>query len=100
MYGHCGIHHHGPVCGGPVHVGPRFHGPMCGPSIFGPRPMGPQHHHGPHGFHRAHADSHAAKTVVGGGLGAVIGGLIGNVPGALIGGALGSLLGNATCRWC
>ena len=88
MYGHCGIHHHGPVCGGPVHVGPRFHGPMCGPSIFGPRPMGPHHHHhGPHGFHRAHADSHAAKTVVGGGLGAVIGGLIGNVPSAII-------------RWC
>ena len=91
-------HHHGPVCGGPVHVGPRpHHGPMCGPSLFAPRPMP---HHGPHGFHRAHADSHAAKTVVGGGLGATIGGVVGGPVGAVVGGAIGALVGNASCKWC
>ena len=97
-----GIHHHGPMCGpAPVHVGPHCGGPMgpmCGPSIFGPRHHH-HHHHGP-GFHHMHAESHAAKTIVGGGLGATVGGLVFGIPGALIGGALGSLLGNASCRWC
>ena len=106
-----GIHHHGPmhgpVCCGPSLMGPRHMGPMHGPSIFGPRPM-PHHHHGPHGFHRAHSDSHAAKTVVGGGTGALIGGALGALSctpfgvaaGAAIGGLLGGALGNASCRWC